>query len=253
MPLSSDGKTEERRAESAAGGGREKRDYVREMFEQIAPSYDRLNHLLSMTVDRRWRRLAIAKLRWQLRPDGKYLDLCAGTMDVAAELGRLKGFNGHVVAADFAEPMLRAGRGKTPFAVAAPVVADALRLPIRDATVDGVIVAFGARNLADLDAGLREALRVLRPGSRLVILEFANPPSRLIRALYNLYFHHVLPRVGGAISGHRTAYSYLPKSVAHFPATDVLAARMQSAGFSHVSFQPLTFGIAAIHVGERGH
>ena len=242
---------DESRAGQAAAGGSGKRDYVREIFEQIAPSYDLLNHLLSLNVDRAWRRRAIRALGWEQRPTGTYLDLCAGTLDVAATLVGTAGFSGRVVAADFAEPMLRAGRGKIPPRTAFPVVADALRLPIEDSTMAGAIVAFGARNLTDLDAGLREVLRVLEPGARFVILEFTTPRDAIVRALYHFYFRRVLPLIGGAISGHRTAYRYLPESVAHFPAEEELAARMRAAGYAGVSWRSLSMGIAAIHVGER--
>jgi demethylmenaquinone methyltransferase / 2-methoxy-6-polyprenyl-1,4-benzoquinol methylase len=238
-------------AEEAAAGGASKRAYVRGVFETIAPSYDLLNHLLSLNIDRRWRTRALLALGWERAPAGCYLDLCAGTMDVSAALATSPRFTGTIVAADFAEPMLRAGRGKERSGHTHPVVADALRLPLRDASADGAIVAFGARNLADLDAGLREAHRVLRPGARFVILEFTTPRSRVVRALYHLYFRHVLPLVGGIISGHRSAYRYLPESVAHFPAEPELAAMMRGAGFSSVAFQSLTLGIAAIHTGQR--
>ena len=243
---------ERRVVAEAAAGSAGKRDYVRGVFEQIAPSYDLLNHLLSLNVDRGWRRRAIAALGWERDPTGLYLDLCAGTMDVAATLVRTDGFSGRVVAADFAEPMLRAGRGKAPRGTVHPVVTDALRLPLRDATMAGAIVAFGARNLADLDAGLREVHRVLEPRARLVVLEFTTPRAPLVRALYHIYFHRILPLVGGAISGHRSAYHYLPESVAHFPAAEPLAARMRAAGFASVRWTSLTMGIAALHVGERG-
>ena len=239
------------RAADAASGGHGKRGYVRTVFEEIAPSYDLLNHLLSLNIDRQWRRKAVAALGWQRNPTGIYLDLCAGTLDVAATLVRTEGFSGRVVAADFAEAMLRAGRGKTPPRAALPVVADALRLPLGDESVDGSIIAFGARNLASLDEGLREVRRVLKPHGRLVILEFTTPRSPLVRAAYHAYFHHLLPIIGGMISGHRTAYQYLPDSVAHFPAEPELAARMTSAGFAEVRYKSLSLGIAAIHVGSR--
>src|SRR5690242_2584838 len=163
---------EERRANAAAEGGAEKRDYVRATFEQIAPRYDLLNHLLSFNVDRRWRRRALRALAWARAPNGRYLDLCAGTLDVGAQLAAERNFSGFIVGADFAPAMLRGGRNKAPREVLAPVAADAQQLPLADASIDGAIVAFGIRNVASLDAALNEASRVLRPGARLVILEF---------------------------------------------------------------------------------
>lgn len=242
---------EERRATAAAEGGAEKRDYVRATFEQIAPRYDLLNHLLSFNVDRRWRRHALRALAWTRVPDGRYLDLCAGTLDVGAQLAAEREFTGFIVGADFALAMLRGGTGKAPVAVLAPVAADAQQLPLPDASMDGAIVAFGIRNVASLDAALREVNRVLRPGVRFVILEFTTPRRTLVRWAYQLYFHHVLPLIGGMISGHRTAYRYLPRSVASFPAEPALAARMTAAGFAGVTWESLTFGIAAVHVGTR--
>jgi demethylmenaquinone methyltransferase/2-methoxy-6-polyprenyl-1,4-benzoquinol methylase len=238
-------------ARAAAAGGREKRAYVRQMFSDIAPRYDLLNHLLSLNIDKGWRRAAIGELGLQLRPAGRYLDLCAGTLDVAAQMTRIAGFTGTVIGADFAEPMLRRGVGKAPASRLSPLTADALELPIRSGTMDGAIVAFGIRNVADLDAGLREVRRVLAPGARLVILEFSTPSIPPVRALYLFYFKHILPLVGRLVSGHRTAYTYLPASVANFPDRDELATRMKAAGFTNVRWRSVTFGIAAIHVGER--
>jgi demethylmenaquinone methyltransferase/2-methoxy-6-polyprenyl-1,4-benzoquinol methylase len=237
----------------AAAGGAEKRAYVRQIFSEIAPRYDLLNHLLSLNIDKRWRRQALEVLQWRRAPRGMYVDLCAGTLDVGAELCARAEFRGLVIGADFAEPMLRAGIGKAPESRLAPVVADALELPIGDETADGAIVAFGIRNVADLDACLREVLRVLNPGARFVILEFTTPRSSVIRAGYHLYFHHVLPLVGGIISGNHSAYRYLPKSVAHFPDEATLAHRMETAGFHNVGFKTLSLGIAAIHWGEKQH
>ena len=242
---------EERSAREAARGSRDKRGYVRAMFSDIAPRYDLLNHLLSFNVDRRWRRRAIRALEWERAPRGLYLDVCAGTLDVAAELSGQRGFAGRVIGADFAEPMLRAGRSKVRERPVHPVTADAVSLPLSDASCDGAIVAFGVRNLADLDAGLREVHRVLAAEARYVILEFSTPPSPVIRAAYEAYFHHVLPRVGGLISGNRGAYRYLPESVAHFPSAPELAERMRHAGFREVRWTSLTFGVAAIHVGTK--
>jgi demethylmenaquinone methyltransferase/2-methoxy-6-polyprenyl-1,4-benzoquinol methylase len=242
---------EERSAREAAGGSREKRAYVQAMFSDIAPRYDLLNHLLSFNVDRRWRRKAIDALEWQREPSGLYLDVCAGTLDVAAELARRPGFRGDVIGADFAEPMLRAGKQKARGQPVHPVAADALALPLANASCAGAIVAFGARNLADLDGGFREVARVVAPGGRYVILDFSTPPSRLVRSGYHLYFRHLLPRIGGLISGNRGAYRYLPESVAHFPTAPELAERMRAAGFGDVRWSPLTFGVAAIHVGTK--
>lgn len=242
---------EERRAEAAAEGGAEKRAYVRTVFEQIAPRYDLLNHLLSFNVDRLWRRRALSALDWARTPEGRYLDLCAGTLDVGAQLSRQRGFRGFIVGADFAVPMLQAGAGKAPPGVLAPVAADAQQLPFGDASVDGATVAFGIRNVASLDAALHEVHRVLVPGGKFVILEFTTPRSRVVRAFYHLYFHRLLPFIGGAISGHRTAYRYLPQSVAHFPAEPELARRMTAAGFGEVRWASLSLGIAAIHVGTK--
>lgn len=232
---------------SAAG----KRSYVQRIFSEIAPRYDLLNGLLSLGIDRRWRRVALERLGWRATPTGVYLDLCAGTLDVGAELASRTEFGGQVLAADFAEPMLRAGLGKAPVRVLQPVVADALALPVRDATLDGAIVAFGIRNVADLGAGLAEVARTLKPGARFVILEFSTPRVPLVRAGYLFYFHRILPLVGRIISGHKTAYTYLPRSVANFPETTALAAAMTRAGFRDVSWESLTFGIAAIHVGTK--
>ena len=227
-----------------------KRAFVRGMFSAIAPRYDLLNHLLSLNIDRRWRRRAIALLGWESAPRATYLDLCAGTLDVAATLANQVGFLGQVVGADFAEPMLRAGRDKITTRIT-PVTADALDLPLASGSVSGAIVAFGIRNVSDLDAALREVCRVLVAGGRFVILEFTTPRNPMMRSFYHLYFHHVLPLVGGIVSGNRTAYRYLPASVAQFPAEEELAARMRAAGFSGVEWTSLSFGIAAIHVGRK--
>ena len=234
----------------AAEGGAEKSRYVQRTFSEIAPRYDLLNHLLSLNIDRAWRRKAIAELRVERKPAGNYLDLCAGTLDVSAMIADVNPAS-RIVGADFAEPMLRAGSTKIAGKRVHPVTADALRLPIRSSSMAGAIVAFGIRNVADLDAGLREVHRVLEPGGRFVILEFSTPQSRFVNGGYQLYFNHVLPIIGGFISGHRTAYRYLPKSVANFPSTDALASRMRSAGFANVTWRSLTLGIAAIHRGER--
>ena len=226
-----------------------KRAYVRGMFTAIAPRYDFLNHLLSFNVDRRWRRRAVERLGWEQKPDGVFLDLCAGTLDLAATLARAPGFRGTVVGADFVVPMLARGRDKAHGL--APVGADALALPFADHSFDGAMVAFGIRNLADLTKGLAEVARVLKPGARFVILEFATPRFAPLRAAYLFYFRRVLPAIGRAVSKHRDAYSYLPESVLAFPEPEALAERMTHAGFRDVRFDLLTGGICAVHHGSR--
>src|SRR3989442_12751726 len=188
--------------------------YVRGMFTAIAPRYDFLNPLLSLNVDRSWRRTAVARLGWEAKPDGTYLDLCAGTLDLAAELARREGFRGRVIGADFVLPMLALGKDKAPRTV--PVAADALALPFPAARVDGALVGFGVRNVADLHRALSEAARVLKPGARFVILEFATPRWALLRAIYLFYFRRILPAIGRLVSNHRDAYTYLPESVLGF-------------------------------------
>lgn len=219
-----------------------KRSYVREMFGAIAPRYDLLNHLLSFNVDRRWRRRAVDRLGWERCPRGWYLDLCAGTLDLALELRRRPGFEGRVIGADFALPMLRIGRKKA--AGMEVVGADALELPFPDCFFDGCLVGFGVRNLADLDQGLREIARTLKPGARVVILDFSLPSVGPVRSLYLFYFRRILPAIGGLVSKHASAYRYLPASVAEFPAPEELVSRMRAAGFEEFGFDRLTFGIA---------
>jgi demethylmenaquinone methyltransferase/2-methoxy-6-polyprenyl-1,4-benzoquinol methylase len=230
-------------------GGAAKRAYVRRIFSAIAPRYDLLNHVLSLNIDRRWRRLAVDRLGWERLPAGTYLDLCAGTMDLAAELGNRRGFTGRVVAVDFVQQMLRGGQGKSPRVT--PCNGDALDLPFADASFDGATVGFGVRNLMDLDAGLREAGRVLRPGATLVILEFTTPARQPMRGIYLTYLTRILPAIGRFVSKHRDAYSWLPESVLAFPEPAALAARLRQSGFADVTYSLLLGGICAIHVGTR--
>ena len=239
-----------REAEPAAGRGRA--EQVRTLFSEIAPRYDLLNHLLSLNVDRRWRRRAIRELGWEAAPEGAYLDLCTGTFDLAVELAARRGFEGTVLASDFALPMLARGMRKIHDRPVLPVCGDTQRLPFADRTFAGVTVGFGVRNLSDPASGFREACRVLEPGGRLVVLEFSVPPGRLMRGAYLLYFNHILPRAGRLISGHPWAYSYLPKSVEGFPGPLRLAELIREAGFTRVDWFRLTGGIAAIHVGVKG-
>jgi demethylmenaquinone methyltransferase / 2-methoxy-6-polyprenyl-1,4-benzoquinol methylase len=231
----------------------QKAAHVRRMFGEIAPRYDLLNHVLSLNVDRLWRRRAVRRLGWERVPRGTYLDNCAGTLDLALALARRRGFAGRVVGSDFTREMLARGveSGKTRGLAVAPACADALRLPFRDASFDGAMVGFGVRNLADLDGGFREMARVLRPRARLVVLEFTTPTWEPWRSLYLLYARRVLPRIGALVSRNRAAYTYLPESVMEFPAPSELAGRIAAAGFRSVGWESLSGGIAALHHAER--
>ena len=229
----------------------EKAQHVRRMFSSIAPRYDLLNHLLSLNVDKLWRRWAVNRLGWERAPEGTYLDNCAGTLDLAVELARREGFRGRVVGSDFTYAMLEHGRDKVARLPVAPACADALALPFADGTFDGATVGFGVRNLADLEAGLRESARVLKPGARLVVLEFTTPGWQPFRGLYLFYFLRVLPLVGRMVSKHSSAYTYLPESVRQFPEPPELAERMRRAGFADVQWKRLSGGIAALHWGTR--
>lgn len=236
---------------AAPKAGAEREDQVQRIFSEIAPRYDLLNHVLSMNIDRAWRRKAVNLLDWEREPEGTFLDACAGTYDLSLELSGRAAFAGKVVASDFAQPMLVTGAGKLEGQPVTPVCGDSLRLPFPDATFAGATVGFGVRNLSDLARGLSELHRVLKPGARLVVLEFTTPPNALVRAGYLFYFHRILPLVGRIVSGHPWAYTYLPESVKEFPGPDTLAGMFADAGFRDPGYRLLTFGIAAIHWGVR--
>ena len=224
--------------------------WVRGMFARIAPRYDLANHLLSFNIDRRWRNHTVRRLAPILgRPDARVLDLCCGTGDLALALARRR--PGRVFASDFCHPMLTAAAAKSDRRAAALSLfeADALRLPLPDASFDAVTVAFGFRNLANYDAGLAEMRRLLRPGGVAAILEFTEPPNAAFAALYHFYSRRILPWIGGAVSGSRDAYTYLPESVRRFPRAGELARAMGRAGFHNVVYEYLTAGIVALHRG----
>jgi len=225
---------------------------VREMFTSIAPRYDLLNHLLSLNVDRLWwRRTARSFAHILVRPQAQVLDLCCGTGDMGFALRRQAGrASPKILGADFSHAMLQRASAKSAGTSLRWVEADALRLPFSDSRFDLVTSAFGFRNLADYDAGLREIMRVLRPGGECGILDFGEPRG-LIGKLYRIYFKYVLPAVGTLISGVKGPYAYLPASVERFPEPAEMLERMRRAGFREASWTPYTFGIAGLYRGRK--
>jgi demethylmenaquinone methyltransferase/2-methoxy-6-polyprenyl-1,4-benzoquinol methylase len=228
---------------------------VRSMFGEIAPRYDLLNHLLSMNVDRYWRWRTVRKLRPQAGEP--ILDLCTGTGDLALAFHRYTRGESPIVAADFCRAMLQIGHHKKCKAGAEGnvvfVEADAQALPFGDNSFQVVSVAFGLRNVADTDRGLREMARVCRPGGQVAVLEFSMPTRQPLKAAYGWYFRHVLPRIGQLVARNRhEAYSYLPESVGEFPMGEALAERMRAAGLAEVQYYGLTFGVATLYVGRKG-
>jgi demethylmenaquinone methyltransferase / 2-methoxy-6-polyprenyl-1,4-benzoquinol methylase len=225
---------------------------VREMFTSIAPRYDFLNHVLSMNVDRLWwHRTARSFAAILSRPDAQVLDLCCGTGDMTLALRRRAGKSQpKIIGADFSHAMLQRAYEKSRGNSLCWVEADALHLPFPSASFDLLTSAFGFRNLADYDAGLREIARVLRPGGECGILDFGEPDG-LMGALYRVYFKHVLPKVGTFVSGVKGPYAYLPASVERFPAPGEMLDRMRSAGFREVSWTPYTLGVAGLYRGKH--
>ena len=233
---------------------------VREMFTAIAPRYDLLNHVLSFNIDRMWwRRTARTFRHIVTRPDARILDLCCGTGDMTFALRRqAEKSSPQILGADFSHAMLQRATAKSAAAPTGPssasmpgwIEADALNLPLASAHFDLVTLAFGFRNLADYDAGLREIVRVLRPGGECGILDFGEPKGAM-GVLYRIYFKQVLPRVGTMISGVRGPYAYLPASVERFPPPEEMLERMKSAGFSEATWTPYSFGIAGLYRGKK--
>lgn len=223
---------------------------VQQMFDEISPRYDLLNHVLSMNVDRLWWWRTARAFRSTLqKPGARALDLCCGTGDMATAL-RAQAAEAHIVGADFSRGMLTRGIEKFRSRAIAPVEADALDLPFPDRSFDLVVSAFGFRNLANYDRGLGEIYRVLRPDGEVGILDFAEPGG-LFGKFYGFYFRNVLPKVGALISGVRGPYSYLPASVARFPHPSEMLDRMRTAGYSNPSWQEYSFGIAGLYRGRR--
>jgi len=218
------------------------------MFSGIARRYDLLNHLLSANIDKRWRKKVRELLDGTMAdPDAMVLDVACGTGDLSIELAR--DAKAVVIGTNFCRPMLTVALEKSsaiPF-----VESDAMDLSYADNSFHAVTIAFGLRNLSNVEDGLGELCRVLKPGGKLAVLEFSSPVIPGFRGLFNFYFAHVLPRIGGLISGERGAYEYLPDSVSKFPDQKRLAALMEEKGFSRVSYTNLTGGIAAIHIGTK--
>jgi demethylmenaquinone methyltransferase/2-methoxy-6-polyprenyl-1,4-benzoquinol methylase len=225
---------------------------VERMFSAIAPRYDFLNCLLSVGRDRVWRREAVAATT--LPRQGLLLDVCTGTADMALEAAR-QFPEARIMGVDFSRPMVALGAAKVERARLGGrvqlYVAPAEALPFAEGSFDAATVAFGLRNLPDRLRGLREMCRVVRSGGRVVVLEFSTPPHPLFRRVYLSYFHRLLPILGRLVSGHPSAYSYLPASVSGFPTPGGLTDWMREAGFSEVSYRLLTGGIVAIHVGVK--
>lgn len=230
---------------------------VREMFANIAARYDLLNHLLSGNVDKRWRGLVAKTLYATLPPlprgEGRILDVACGTGDLSLTL--CESGEARIFGLDFCRPMLDIAASKaTARGLRVSLIeGDALDLPFGDRSFEAATIAFGLRNLTSLEAGFRELLRVLKPGGRVSVLEFSKPTMPVLRSLFKVYFTHVLPFLGGLISGSKSAYQYLPDSVSRFPDQGELAEIMKQAGFEAITFQNLTGGIAALHLGMRPH
>src|SRR5688572_1468791 len=230
-------------------------DRVRTMFGEIAPSYDRMNHLLSLNVDRYWRRVTVRRLAPVA--GGPILDLCTGTGDLALAFHRATGGKSKIVGADFCPQMLEIARRKAARGIRGGepiewVEADAQNLPFEDGRFKIVSVAFGLRNVADTDRGLAEMARVCAPGGQVAVLEFSEPTWQPFKAVYGWYFRNVLPRIGQALARNRSnAYNYLPASVGEFPCGEALAERMRAAGLTQVRFWPLTLGIATLYIGTK--
>lgn len=229
-----------------------KKEEVREMFDNIAPKYDLLNHTLSMSIDRVWRRRVVGEVR-RAKP-GRILDVATGTGDLAIAMAR-RIRDVQVLGEDLSEQMLAVARRKIEArGLDGRIVldrGDAERLAVADASVDVATVAFGVRNFGDLGAGLRELARTIKPGGKVVILEFSRPRNRVFRALYEFYSYKILPRIGGLVSRDKRAYEYLPASVGEFPAPEEFMAMMARAGFRNCRARSQSFGIAQIYIGER--
>lgn len=229
-----------------------KKEGVRKLFDNIAPDYDKLNHILSLNIDKGWRKKAVRKLVDTQEPL-KVLDVACGTADFTIEIAQKVGKGSEVIGVDISEGMMAVGREKIKkVGVSAELlVADCEDLPYSDNTFDRISVGFGVRNFEHLELGLSQMCRVLTPGGKLVILELSVPSNAFIRWCYKLYFLKILPAIGGLISGNRGAYEYLPASVLRFPAPDKFISMLKSAGFAQVEHTSLTLGICRMYVAKK--
>lgn len=229
-----------------------KGERIREMFDSIAPRYDLLNRLLSLGIDKRWRRFAVKQICYST--NGRILDVATGTADVALEIAASTPDQVTIVGVDFSPQMVELGRVKVEQSHYSRritlQVAPCESIPFEDNIFDSATIAFGIRNVVDRLCGLKEMLRVLKPGGKIVILEFSNPRSKFFKALYNFYFLKILPVIGGLFSDFG-AYKYLPDSVLEFPSQEDFKNIMAEAGFNNVTHTDLTFGIATVYTGEK--
>lgn len=227
---------------------------IEQLFDGIAPDYDRMNHLMSFNADRRWRRMAVRRIADTSEPL-QVLDLATGTGDFAIAIAQKLTMDSHVTGIDLSEKMLELGRGKVIVEGLSERVellrGNAEQLPFADSSFDRVSVAFGVRNYENLQKGLSEACRVLRHGGKLVVLELSYPDNRFLLWCYKLYALKVLPWLGGLISGDRAAYTYLPESILRFPKGPAFMALLRDAGFGHVTEKKLTFGVCRLYVAEK--
>lgn len=230
----------------------EKGEKIQVMFGSIAPRYDFLNRLLSFGIDRRWRKKAVRLIKY--REGSRILDVATGTGDVALEIARTTPASVRITGADFCKEMVDLGQAKvgaSPYAGRIDFkVAPCEDLPFPDNTFDSITIAFGIRNVVDRKLGLAEMWRVLRPGGRLIILEFSTPRSQFFKQIYYFYFRRLLPVIGGLFSRYN-AYKYLPDSVLEFPSHEEFSAMVTDAGFRSIHIHPLTFGIATIYAGDK--
>jgi len=217
------------------------------MFARISPRYDLLNHLLSVNIDKRWRRKVVRQVAPLLPQNANVLDVACGTGDLSIEIFEAK--KARVIGIDFCRPMLEVARTKTEAITF--VEGDALRLPFADRSFDLVTIGFGLRNLSSKERGLQELRRVLKLNGWAAILEFSQPTALGLQHVLAFYYARLLPRIGGWLTGSRSAYEYLPDSISKFPNQEALAAMMHDAGFDNVTFENLTGGVAALHLGER--